>query len=184
MTTNATQDLKRIHQLKQAVKKEFSGCSERYLYFLATCFYLDPYLDLDIALQFRDHGRLIGIDNSTLDKHFDSCKILRFRFLLFCMTLPVFVFEHSGKGPNYSHVLPCPATNEYRGHATGIVFCLYVNTSKRNLFSLLEFCLCNQLFLTLKAFDIRNRVLKLMSFLCVLLNTAIQFLFYSQVHSI
>ena len=53
MATIATVDLKIIHELYQEVKKEYSGYSERYLYFLAICFYLDPDLDLDIALKFR-----------------------------------------------------------------------------------------------------------------------------------
>ena len=50
------------------MKKEYSGYSERYLYFLATCFFLDPDLDVDITLKLRPYGALIGIDNSTLDK--------------------------------------------------------------------------------------------------------------------
>ena len=68
MATIATVDLKSIHELYQQVKKEYSGYSERYLYFVATCFYLDSDLDLDIALKLRPYGGLIGIDNSTLDK--------------------------------------------------------------------------------------------------------------------
>ena len=50
LATIATLDLKSIHELYQEVKKEYSGYSERYLYFLATCFYVDPDIDLDIAL--------------------------------------------------------------------------------------------------------------------------------------
>ena len=72
MVTIATLDLKNIQELYLEVKKEYSGYSERYLYFLATCFYLDPDLDLDIALNLRPYGGLIGIDNSTLDKYFKS----------------------------------------------------------------------------------------------------------------
>ena len=72
MATIAMVDLKSIHELYPEVKKEYSGYSERYLYFLATCFYLDPDLDLDIALKLRPHGGLIGIDNSTLDKYLKS----------------------------------------------------------------------------------------------------------------
>ena len=53
MATIATVDMKNIHDLYQEVKKEYSGYSERYLYFLATCFYLDPDLDLHIALKLR-----------------------------------------------------------------------------------------------------------------------------------
>ena len=136
MATIATLDLKSIHELYLEVKKEYSGYSERYRYFLATCFYLDPDLDLDIALKLRPYGGLIGIDNPTLDKYFKSYKILRLHAILHDAS--GFVFEHSEKGPGYSYVLPCPVTNEYLGHVTGIAFCLYVKTFKKNLFSLLE----------------------------------------------
>ena len=137
MATIATVDLKSIHELYQQVKKEYSGYSERYLYFLAICFYLDPDLDLDIALKLRPYGGLIGIDNSTLDKYFKAYKILRLHAILHDAS--GFVFEHSKKGPGYSYVLPCPVTNEFLGHVTGIAFCLYVKTFKKNLFSLLEY---------------------------------------------
>ena len=33
-----------------------------------------------------------------------------------------FGFEYNEKGPRYSSFLPCPVTNEYHGHVTGIVF--------------------------------------------------------------
>ena len=36
--------------------------------FLATCLYLNPDIDLDIALKLRPYGGLIGIDNSSLEK--------------------------------------------------------------------------------------------------------------------
>ena len=106
------------------------------MYFLATCLYLDPDLDLDIALKLRPYGGLIGIDNSLLDKYFKNLKILRLHAILH--EASGFVFEYSEKGPGYSYVLPCPVTNEYLGHVTGIAFCLYVKTFKNNLFSLLE----------------------------------------------
>ena len=51
MATIATLDLQSIHELYQEVKKEYWGYSERYMSFLATYFYLDPDLDLDIALR-------------------------------------------------------------------------------------------------------------------------------------
>ena len=107
-----------------------------YLYFLATCFYLDPDLDLDIALKLRPYGGLIGIDNSTLDKYFMSNKILRLHAILHGASGSV--FEHSEKGPSYSYLLPFPVTSEYLGHMAGIAFCLYVKTFKKKLFSLLE----------------------------------------------
>ena len=72
MTTIATVDLDRIHEIYKKVKKEYSQCGERFLYFLATCLYLDPDIDLEIALKLRPYGGLIGIDNSSLDVYFKN----------------------------------------------------------------------------------------------------------------
>ena len=72
MTTLATVDLKLIHEIYKELKKDYFQYGERSLYFLATCQYLDPDLDLDIAMKMRPYGGLIGIDNSSLDKYFKS----------------------------------------------------------------------------------------------------------------
>ena len=100
---------------------------------MATCQYLDPDLDLDIAMKMRPYGGLIGIDNSSLDKYFKSYKILRLHAILHDAS--GFVFEYSEKGPGYLYILPCPLANEYLGHVTGPAFCLYAKTFKSNLFS-------------------------------------------------
>ena len=63
MTTIATVDLDRIHEIYKEVKKGYSQYGERV--FLATCLYLDHDLDLETALKFRSYGRLIEIDNSS-----------------------------------------------------------------------------------------------------------------------
>ena len=108
-------------------------------------------------MKMRPYGGLIRIDNIFLDKYFKSYKILRLRAILHDAL--GFVFEYSEKEPGYSYVLPCPETNDYLGHVTGLAFCLYVKTFKSNLFSLLECLIHGQLFLTLKAFDIKTLVL-------------------------
>ena len=136
MATIATVDLKIIHEIYKGLKKDYSQYSQRVLYFLATCLYLDPDLDLDIALKLRPYGGLIGIDNCSLDKYFKNLKLLRLQAILH--NASGFVFEYSENGPGYSYVLPCPVTNEYLGQVTGIAFCLYVKTFKNKLFSLLE----------------------------------------------
>ena len=64
-------------------------------YFLATCQYLDPDLDLDIAVKMRPYGGLIRIDNSSLDLYFKSYKILRLHAILHDAS--GFVFEYSEK---------------------------------------------------------------------------------------
>ena len=68
MVTVATVDLKSIHEIYKGLKRDYSQYSQGFLYFLATRLYLDPDLDLDVALKLRSHGGLIGIDNSSLDK--------------------------------------------------------------------------------------------------------------------
>ena len=41
MTTIATIDLKNIHEIYEQIKVDFPDYSERFVYFLATCLYLD-----------------------------------------------------------------------------------------------------------------------------------------------
>ena len=126
-------DLDRIHEVYKKVKKEYSQYGEKFLYFLATCLYLEPDLDLEIALKLRPYGGLIGIDDSSLDVYFKNYGCM----LWFCDTCG-FVYEYSEKEPGYSYFLPCPVTNEYVGHLTGIAFCLYLKTFKNRLFNRLE----------------------------------------------
>ena len=136
MTTIATVDLKNIHEIYDQIKLDYPEYSERFVYFLAACLYLDPDTNLEIVLKLRPYGGLIGIDNSSLDKYLKSYKFLRLHAILHDAS--GFTAEHSQKGPGYSYVLPCPITNAYIGHMTGLMFCLFVKTFKRNLFTLLE----------------------------------------------
>ena len=110
MATIKTVVLKSIHEIYKGLKKDYSQNSQRFLYFLATCLYFDPDIDLDIALKLQSYGGLIGVDNSSLDKYFKNLKILRLLAILHDASS--FVFEYSEKGPSYSYVLPCPLTNE------------------------------------------------------------------------
>ena len=136
MPTLATVDLKAIHEIYKELKKDYSQYGKKFLYFLATCQYLDPDLDLDIAMKMRPYGGLIGIDNYSLDKYFKSYKFLRLHAIRH--NASGFVFDYSEKRPGYSYFLPCPVTNKCLGHVTGLAFCLYVKNFKSNLFSLLE----------------------------------------------
>ena len=63
MTTIATVDLKIIHEIYDK-KLDYPEYSERFVYFLAACLYLDPDINLEIVLKLRPYGGLIGIDNS------------------------------------------------------------------------------------------------------------------------
>ena len=135
-TTIATVDLKTIHEIYNLIKTDYPEHNERFLYFLATCLHLDPDVNLEIALKLRPDGGIIGIDNSSLDTYLKSFKVLRLHAILHDAS--GFIAEYSQKGPGYSYVLPCPITNAYVGHLTGLFFCMFVKTFKRNLFSLLE----------------------------------------------
>ena len=59
--------------------------------------YLDPDLDLEIALKLRPYGGLIGINNSSLDVYFKIFKVLRLQAILHDAC--GFVHEYSEKGP-------------------------------------------------------------------------------------
>ena len=126
MATIATVDLKSVHEIYKGLKKDYSQYNQRFFQFLATCLYIHPDLNLDIALKLRLYGGSIGIDNFLLDKYFKIIKILGLHAILHDAS--GFVFEYSEKEPGYSYVLPCPVTNEYLGHVTGIAFCLYVKS--------------------------------------------------------
>ena len=134
--TIATIDLKNIYEIYLETKNSYPKYGEKFLYFLAACQYLDPDIDLDAILKPRPYGGLIGVDNSSLDNFFKSFKILRLLAILH--NASGFIAEYSRKGPGYSYVLPCPITNEFLGHITGLAFSLFVKTFKDILFTLLE----------------------------------------------
>ena len=67
MTTNATIDLKTIHEIYEQIKFDDPESSDRFVCFLATCLYMDPDVNLETALKLRPYGGLIGIDNSSME---------------------------------------------------------------------------------------------------------------------
>ena len=134
--TIANIDLKNIHEIYMEIKNIYPKYGETILYFPAACQFLDPDIDLEATLKLRPYGGLIGIDNSSLDNYFKSFKILRLHAIFHDAS--GFIAEYSRKGLGYSYVLPCPITNEYLGHITGLASCLFVKTFKNNLFTLLE----------------------------------------------
>ena len=77
MTTIATKDLKNIHEIYEKIKVDYPQFSERFVYFLATCLYLNPDVNLKTALKPRSYGGLIGMDNSSLDTYLKSYKFLQ-----------------------------------------------------------------------------------------------------------
>ena len=117
MTTIATIDLKNIGAFFEPIKVDCPEYSARFSYFLATSLYLDPDVNLEIALKLRPYGGLRSIDNSSLDTQFKSYKFLQLHAKL--LDASGFIAEQSTKGPGYSYVLPCPITNAYIGHLTG-----------------------------------------------------------------
>ena len=75
-------DLKLIHEIFIDLKSEYPDKSVRSQYFLATYLYLDADIHLDFVLENRPYGGLIGIDNSSLDKHLKRFKFLRIHAIL------------------------------------------------------------------------------------------------------
>ena len=99
MTTIATVDLMNIHEIYEQIKVDCLDYSERFVYFLAACFYLDPDINLEIVFKLRPYGGLIGIDNSSLDTCLTSYKFLRLHAMLYDAS--GFIAEHSQKGTGY-----------------------------------------------------------------------------------
>ena len=98
MTPIATVDLDRIHDIQK--EKRIFTIRRKIFVFLATCLYLDPDIDLEIALKLRPYGGLIVIENSLLDNYFTSFKVLRLHAMLHDAS--GFVYEYSEEGPGYS----------------------------------------------------------------------------------
>ena len=92
--TIATIDQKTVLEIYLEIKNILEKYGERFLYFLAACQYLDPDIDLETTLKLIPYGRLIGIDNSPLNKNFKSFKILRAQAIL---------HDASGFIAEYSH---------------------------------------------------------------------------------
>ena len=129
MTTIATVDLKNIHEIYEQIKVDYPEYSERFVYILTACLYLDPDINLEIVLKLRQYGGLISIDNSSLDTCLKSYKFLRLHAILL----------HDASGFIAVHrkaldiVLLCQITNACTGHMTDLLFCLFVKTFKRNV---------------------------------------------------
>ena len=72
MTAIATADLKNISEIFEKIKVDYPEYSERFVYFLVTCLYLDSDFNLVKVFNLRPYGGLIGIDNSSLDTYLKS----------------------------------------------------------------------------------------------------------------
>ena len=75
--TMATIDLKIIHEIYLEIKNNYPKYGERFLYFLAACRYLDPYIDLGTTLKLSPYGGQIGIDNSTASNCSKYCDFMQ-----------------------------------------------------------------------------------------------------------
>ena len=95
---------------------------------------LDPEVNFETELKLRPYGGIIGMDNSSLDTYLKPFKGL---CLLAILHVSGFIAVYSQNGPGFSYVLTSPITNAYIVHLTGL-FCMFVKSFKRNLFSLLE----------------------------------------------
>ena len=93
MTTIATIKLMNIHEIYEQIKVDYPDFSERFVYFLAACLYLDPDINLETVLKLRPYGGLISIDNSSLDSYLKSYKLHRLHAILHDAS--GFIAEHS-----------------------------------------------------------------------------------------
>ena len=59
----ATIGLKNRHEIYEQIKVAYLDDSEWFVYYWATCPYLDPDVNLETALKLRQYGGSIGIDN-------------------------------------------------------------------------------------------------------------------------
>ena len=97
---------------------------------------MDADINLDFDLENRPHGGLIGIDNSSLDKHLKQFNFLRLHAILH--DAAGYLQEKNNAEPGYTYVLPCPIKKCYLGHVTGVAFCFFLKAFKLNMFLLLE----------------------------------------------
>ena len=82
MTTIAIINLKNIREVYEQIKVDYPEYSERFVYFLAACHYLNPDINLEIVLKLRPYGGLVGIDNSSLDTYLKSYEFRRLHAIL------------------------------------------------------------------------------------------------------
>ena len=132
----STFDSKLILEIFIDLKSQYPDKSVRFQSFLATCLYLDADNNMDFVLKNRPYGGLIGIDNSSLDKHLKQFKFLRILAILH--DAAGYLQEKNHTGPGYTYVLPCPIKNCSLVHVTGIAFYLFLKAFKLKLFRLLE----------------------------------------------
>ena len=76
MTTIATGDLNRIHEINTEEKK-IHNTAKDFCIFWQLVVFLDPDLELETALKLRPYGGLIVIDHSLLNTYFKSYESVR-----------------------------------------------------------------------------------------------------------
>lgn len=134
--TLATIDLHYIQDNYLELDRQFPENSQRQNYFLATCKYLCPDIDIEEAKNLRPYGGIIGMDNSRLDRPLRRFKLLRMH--AFLHDAAGFVYDRAGQGPGYTYILPCATKSCLAGHVSGILFCFYVKIFHPKLFSTLN----------------------------------------------
>lgn len=138
MNSLSTSDVYEIHTLFLLLSDEgiFKSNNRRRNYFLATCLFIEPTINLDLAAKLRPYGGFIGIDNSSLDKYLRISKVLRLHAVLHDAC--GFLHERTNKGPGYTYCLPIRYNNCFLGHLSGLAFCLRVKFFHQKLFNSLN----------------------------------------------
>ena len=115
--------LEEIETLYREIKNCFPCNTIRKNYFLAACKHYSPTVDVETLSNETPYGGLIGIGDSSLERLFNFCKVLRLHAALHDAS--GCIFERERKGPGYCYVFPIIRTKCcFAGHLTGILFCL------------------------------------------------------------
>ena len=94
-------ELDRMQKIRLKLKKKrLSAIRQKSFVFLAICMYLDPDLDIEIALKLRLYCGLIGIDISSLAANFTILEVMRLHAIP--QGASGFVDEYTEQGPGFT----------------------------------------------------------------------------------
>ena len=126
-----------VSRLYPGIKMTFKHNSVHKNLFLSACFCWSSSLSLHEMEQKFKFGGLIGYGNSCLDTVVRYSKVFRLQAILHDAAGAV--RSHSGKGPGYCDMIGRGPKSCLLGHATGLLFCLYVKLFLHSIFNSVDF---------------------------------------------
>ena len=124
-------------RLYPGLKMTFEHISLRKKLFLSACFCWDSRLSLREMDQSFEISGLIGNGNFYLVSVFRYSKVFRLHAILHVAARAV--RAHSGKGSGYCYMIVRGSKSCLFGHATGLLFCLYVKPVLPSTFKSVNF---------------------------------------------